>query len=85
MSDLFGVFREDCLRALFFNARVPQRPNTSRMTRVCLRFLQARLIGAAFSLGTFFVAVDKESTSPMAKPQLSDYDKQFSKQKKILN
>jgi len=35
------------------------------VTRECLRLLQARLIGAAFSLGTFFVAVDKESASPV--------------------
>jgi len=35
------------------------------VTRECLRLLQARLSGAAFSLGTFFVAVDKESASPV--------------------
>ncbi len=47
MSDVFGAVREDCLRALPFNARVPQRPNTAGVTRECLRLLQARLIGAA--------------------------------------
>jgi len=35
------------------------------VTRECLRLLQARLTGAALSLGTFFVAADKESTSPV--------------------
>ena len=58
------AFREDCLRELFFNSRVPQRPQPAGVTRVCLCLLQARLIGAAFSLGTFFVAADKESASP---------------------
>jgi len=65
------AFREDCLRKLSFNFRVPQRPHPLWVTRECLCFLQARLTGAAFSLGTFFVAVDKESASPVGATNLT--------------
>jgi len=54
-----GVVCEDCLRALLFNARVPQQPPPLRATRECPCFLWARRIRGVFLFGYFIL--DKQN------------------------
>ena len=66
------AFREDCLRALLFNARVPQRPHPLGVTRECLCLLQARRIRGVFLFGYFILDKQNKVTRQRAKPWLSD-------------
>ncbi len=47
-----------CLRKLYFNFRVPERPHKAGVTRECLRLLQARRIRGVFFLVALFCHED---------------------------
>ncbi len=48
-----------CLRKLYFNFRVPERPHKAGVTRECLSLLQARRIRGVFLFGYFIL--DKQN------------------------